>query len=374
MVPLHRGSLVSSVRLSGLSLLKRSLKRTVVTSTVDWKPIKSTRTPNEEESKGKGHGKKIVLGLMFAMPIISFYLGTWQVRRLEWKTKLIAKCESRLAYDPTPLPKRFAPEMCENWEYRRVTLKGTFLHEEEMFVGPRVRNGVKGYILFTPFIRKDTGEKLLIERGWVSEDKAVPTSRSLQHLSLPRGDNVELMCLVRAPHPRGTFQWEKSDKNSRLWQVADIYEMAESSGCPPIHLQAIYDMKDHYWPESNKEIEHDSQASNSTSSRWNFWPQNTAANVNSTDEKSLRFTSEEPDLKDGLEFNEWQFRNAGVPIGKVPKIDLKNNHLQYLVTWYGLSLLSSVFLFVALRKYRKGSGVSQAQVKKDKLRHAKKFM
>lgn len=141
-----------------------------------------------------------------------------------------------------------------------------------------------------------------------------------------------------------------------------------------IHLQAIYDMKDHYWPESNKEIEHDSQASNSTSSRWNFWPQNTAANVNSTDEKSLRFTSEEPDLKDGLEFNEWQFRNAGVPIGKVPKIDLKNNHLQYLVTWYGLSLLSSVFLFVALRKYRKGSGVSQAQVKKDKLRHAKKFM
>lgn len=363
-----------SLKLKSFSIGGKGFNRTAVTSTVDWKPIKSTKTPHEGESSNKGYGKKIALGLMFAMPIISFYLGTWQLRRLEWKTKLIAKCESRLAYNPIPLPKHFTPDMCENWEYRRVILKGTFLHDEEMFVGPRVKSGIKGYLLFTPFIRKDTGEKLLIERGWVSEDKAVPTSRTLQHLSLPKGDNVEVVCLVRVPHERGTFQWEKEDKNSRLWQVPDIFEMCENSGCPPIHLQAVYDLRDHYWPETNIKDGKFSNHSDTSTSGWKFWKKNTNESQATKTVESSILKQTTSSTGDDLEFNEWQFRNAGVPVGKAPKIDLKNNHLQYLVTWYGLSFLSSIFLIIALKKSKKGTAVSQAQVKKDKLRHAQKFM
>jgi surfeit locus 1 family protein len=33
---------------------------------------------------------------------LSFILGTWQVQRLDWKTKLIAKFEDRLVKPPLP--------------------------------------------------------------------------------------------------------------------------------------------------------------------------------------------------------------------------------------------------------------------------------
>lgn len=373
---LLRGSLsISKTHVSHLSLVRLGLKRTVKTSTVDWKPIKTNKTPDEEEGRKGRFGKGIVLGLMVAMPIISFYLGTWQVRRLEWKTNLIAKCENRLTYDPIPLPKKFTPDMCQNWEYRRVILKGRFLHDEEMFVGPRVRNGQKGYLLFTPFIRKDTGEKVLIERGWVSEEKVSPQSRTLQHLSLPHGDNVEVVCLVRVPHERGSFQWEKADKNSRLWQVPDIFEMTAISNCAPVHFQALYDLTDHSWKQDENHTNAIAQHHSSHSS-WKFWKAKKDKNGSKLDAQQLELQREKQTsgAKGGVEFQEWQLVNAGVPIGKMAKIDLKNNHLQYIFTWYGLSFLSTIFLIVALRKYRRGGAVSQAQLKHDKLKHAKKYM
>lgn len=337
---------------------------TVKTSTVDWKPIKTKKTPNEGYQKKKSSwSKNIFLGLMIAMPVISFYLGTWQLRRLKWKTNLIASCEDRLTYEPVPLPKKFTPDMCEDWEYRRCTVTGHFLHDEELLIGPRVKNGVKGYILFTPFVRKDTGERILIERGWISEEKVVPASRNLKHLSLPQGD-ITITVLVRAAKDLTSMQWEKEDRESRLWQVLDLKDMTTVSNTSPVHYQALYDMKDHNWPQ-----ETDTKAEDKKSS-WNFFSnRQKQKKSNSENTAALQGGSNQEEV----EFSEYQFAKAGVPIGKVPKIDLRNSHLQYLVTWYGLAFLSSIFLVIALRRNR-GSAVSQAQLKQQKLKHAKRFM
>ncbi|CAI4062477.1 hypothetical protein SKDZ_07G3570 [Saccharomyces kudriavzevii ZP591] len=359
-----------------LSTSRYQQYRGIITSTIDWKPIKSAKSPNDDSKRKGSFGKKIVLGLMFAMPIISFYLGTWQMRRLKWKTKLIAACESRLTYEPILLPKTFTPDMCEDWEYRKVILSGHFLHNEEMFVGPRKKNGEKGYFLFTPFVRDDTGEKMLIERGWISEEKVAPDSRNLHHLSLPEGNHLKVVCLVRPPKKRGSLQWAKKDANSRLWQVPDIYDMAKSSGCTPIQFQALYDMKDH--PVGEQHVTKMTSPNQPTPSFWNFWRREPTVNENQT--QSIANSVLGPDVRRAsptdqtIEFNEWQFIKAGVPIGRKPTIDLKNNHLQYLVTWYGLSLLSTLFLVVALRKTKKGGVVSQDQLIKEKLKHTKKYM
>lgn len=306
----------------------------------------------------------IFLGLMIAMPVVAFYLGTWQLRRLKWKTNLIAACEDRLSRPAVPLPKNFDPEDAEHWEYRKITMTGEFLHDQELFVGPRVKNGIKGYLLFTPFVRKDTGEKFLIERGWVSEDKIVPTGRSLRHLSTPVGNNIEIECLVRVAKSKSSMQWDKVDQESRLWQIIDIPEMCAVSGATPIHLQAIYDLKDHNWPEPQLSSE-----STSDHPWWKFWKKSGPQSKDPVLDTQTNF-QKDPTM---AEFNEYQFIKSGVPIGKTPKIDLKNNHLQYLITWYGLSLLSSIFLVIALKRNR-GGAVSQAQLKSDKLRHAKKHM
>ncbi|EJS43624.1 shy1p [Saccharomyces arboricola H-6] len=364
----------ANAKLTYLSTLRYQQCKGIITSTIDWKPIKTGKSPNDDSKRKGSFGKKIVLGLMFAMPIISFYLGTWQMRRLKWKTKLIAACESKLTYEPMPLPKTFTPDMCEDWEYRKVILSGHFLHNEEMFVGPRKKNGEKGYFLFTPFIRDDTGEKLLIERGWVAEEKVAPESRNLHHLSLPQGDHLKVVCLVRPPKKRGTLQWAKKDPNSRLWQVPDIYDMAKTSGCTPIQFQALYDMKDHSVSEEN--VTNATSPNQSGSSFWKFWKSEP------TDTKNRTFTNKTPKPNPSkasptdqtIEFNEWQFIKAGVPIGRKPTIDLKNNHLQYLVTWYGLSFLSTIFLVVALKKTKRGGVVSQDQLIKEKLKHTRKYM
>ncbi|SCU80147.1 LADA_0B05314g1_1 [Lachancea dasiensis] len=336
-----------------------------VTSSVDWKPMKTSKTPNDK-AHSNSFTRMIFLGLMIAMPVVSFYLGSWQLRRLKWKTNLLATCEDRLTYPASPLPKSFPPDEAENWEYRKVRLEGEFQHDQELFVGPRVKNGIKGYLLFTPFVRKDTGERLLIERGWISDDNVVPTNRSLHHLSLPTG-NIEIECLVRVAKDKGTFQWDKEDSDSRLWQVIDISEMCAASRTVPLHLQALYDLKDHDWTHNASKL--NTKASPPpANSWWKFWRK--SESVGSTD---LTSSSIIPPISEDTEFNEWQLIKSGVPIGKVPKIDLKNNHLQYLVTWYGLSFLSTIFLIVALRRNR-GGAVSQAQLKRDKLKHAKKYM
>ena len=342
-------------------------KRTVKTSTLDWKPIKSTHNPNAEETKRRPIGKFIVLALMVAMPITTLYLGTWQLRRLEWKTKLIASCESRLVRPPIPLPKNFTEEMCEDWEYRRVTIRGKFLHDEELFVGPRARNGEKGYLMFTPFVREDTGEKILVERGWISETKVSPDTRTLHHLSLPT-KTIEITCLIRPPKKRGAFQWKQKDPESRLWQVSDIYDMAQSVGCRPVHYQMLYDLKDHRsWMGEDAPQSKDNGGEGISSKLWRLVGKESSQKVQPT-------ANAIPDSEEGLEFDEMQFVRAGVPIGKRPVVDFRNNHLQYLVTWYGLSFLSTIFLIVALRKYRKGNVLSQAQSIAERERRARRFM
>lgn len=366
----------------GAILRQLNFQRTTMTSTIDWKPIKSHNNPNDrngsnQNGKKSRVGKKIALGLMIAMPVISFYLGTWQLRRLDWKTKLIAECETKLTYSPINIPKNFTVDMCEDWEYRKIKVNGHFIYEEELFVGPRAKNGEKGYILFTPFVRSDTGEKILVERGWISEEHVSPENRSLHHLSIPDPNkDIELICLVRPPKKRGRFQWKKTDSNSRLWQVADIFDMAKSVGCKPINFQAIYDLCDHpEWRTNYQNNSRDGERKTNQEKRSFLWKLIPYHRSSENDNENVSDEANKFGINDkNTEFTEWQFMKAGVPIGKKPTVDLRNNHLQYLVTWYGLSFLSTIFLIVALRKYWwKGNVVSQLQLKQDKLKHAKRF-
>ena len=51
-----------------------------------------------------------------------------------------------------------------------------------------------------------------------------------------------------------------------------------------------------------------------------------------------------------LQFQEFEFVNEGVPIAAKPFIKFSNNHLQYLITWFGLSIGSTVLLLFNLQK------------------------
>jgi surfeit locus 1 family protein len=35
----------------------------------------------------------------------------------------------------------------------------------------------------------------------------------------------------------------------------------------------------------------------------------------------------------------WNREEKGIPIGRAPEVNLRNNHLQYIVTWYVSTLI-----------------------------------
>jgi surfeit locus 1 family protein len=283
------------------------------------------------------------------MPVISFMLGTWQLRRLKWKMNLLTTCEDRLTFDPIPLPKNIQPEDAEDWQYRKVIVKGKFDHSREVFVGPKVKHEMKGYTLYTPLVRSDGGDDVLIERGFVTDNNVIPGTRKLQHLSVPQHE-VEIECIIKQINPKAALTMDKLDTESRLWHVLDYNEMTEFTKCMPLHLAATIDLKDH--PIETKTVV-------DKKPWWKVWASN----------KSHSFTQLKevgPD-ESVQEFSEYQFMKAGVPVGRTPTIDMRNNHLQYLVTWYGLCFASSILLFIVLRK-------KPVDPLKDKIKHARRHM
>ena len=121
-------------------------------------------------------GGTIFLSALVALPAFAALLGlgTWQVQRLIWKTGLIEARETALAIAPAELPGRDA--IVERMAFRRVTVTGTFLHDQEFFLyAPRA--GRTGYKVLTP-LQQDPGVVVLVDRGWVPEDKRDPATRA----------------------------------------------------------------------------------------------------------------------------------------------------------------------------------------------------
>ncbi|KAK6459530.1 mitochondrial protein [Scheffersomyces xylosifermentans] len=347
-------------------------KRTVKTSTVDWKPIISTKgnlTTLEHQAK-MPYLRKFFLGLMIAMPLVSFILGCWQVKRLQWKTDLISRCENALAQPPIEeIPADLDPSVIGEFEYRRFKCKGHFDYSQEMFLGPRIRDGQLGYLVITPFVRASGGKPILIERGWIHKDKVVPETRKhgyLSHLAFPQGE-IEIEALFRVMPVKSVLQFDHED-GSRLFNVHDIPVMAKQSGSLPIYCQMIYDLSDHVeWrlPEDDT-----AKGGKKNSSSWkNFI---FASNKGKEEEDDAHFISHqrESEHDSTLEFQDFEFVKEGVPIAATPKLKFSNNHLQYLVTWFGLSICSAGLLIYIFLK--KGRFSSAEKVIAEKRRNMKK--
>ncbi|CAN3358044.1 cytochrome oxidase assembly protein Shy1p [Diutina catenulata] len=339
-------------RLRGSPRTVRTPVRSVKTSTVDWKPVRAVEgnlTTLEHQAKTPWL-RRFFLGLMIAMPVISFTLGCWQVRRLRWKADLIAKCENNLAAETIPeLPAQLDPDAIAEFEYRRFRCKGHFDYSQEMFLGPRMRDGHLGYLVVTPFVREAGGKPILVERGWISKEKVVPSTRDhgyLSHLALPQGE-IEIEALFRVMPERSNLQFEH-EPGSRLFNVHDVPAMSEQAGTLPIYAQMIYDMHDH--PEY--------QGPDATKEKPSLL--NKLLFKSSSDSEFMK----NHDDDETMVYQPFEFVQQGVPIAAMPKLKFSNNHLQYLITWFGLSIGSAGLLlwsFMKKGKYSSADKVIEAK-------------
>ncbi|KAI0468951.1 SURF1 family-domain-containing protein [Xylaria cf. heliscus] len=247
--------------------------------------------PPELVRIGRRHGPGLII--LALIPITALALGTWQVQRLGWKTELIARFEDRLVQPPLPLPPRVDPDAIHDFDFRRVVARGRFCHDCEMLVGPRMRDGEDGFMVVTPLEREpDVGGRgtttVLVNRGWVA--KRLRRQRDRVG-GLPTGE-VVVEGLLREPWKKNMFTPENRPDKGEFY-FPDVKQMAELTGS-----QAV-------WIEQTME----------------------------------------PDLMQTLEME-----SKGIPIGRPPEVNLRNNHAQYIFTWYGLAIATSIMFYMVVKK------------------------
>ncbi|KAL9114334.1 MAG: hypothetical protein Q9227_001756 [Pyrenula ochraceoflavens] len=190
-----------------------------------------------------GHkGNPILLTFMALIPITAFALGTWQVYRLDWKTKLIAKFEDRITKPPLPLPPRIDPSAIPDFDYRRITTTGVLLHSQEMLIGPRMHDGNDGFLVITPLQRssKSSNERatILVNRGWIAKDMKYQWDRDKK--ALPEGE-VRVEGLLREPFKKNLFTPENAPKKGK-WHFPDVAQMAEHVGSEAVWVEETMGM------------------------------------------------------------------------------------------------------------------------------------
>ncbi|KAM7357610.1 surfeit locus protein 1 [Cochliomyia hominivorax] len=229
----------------------------------------------------KNEEKVTPLGwFLMLIPVTTFGLGCWQVKRKVWKEQLINDLETLTKIPPVDLPEDLSN--LKNMEYRAVNVKGHFIHEKELLMGPRgfvrpdgaetvgglfsQRDTGNGYWVITPFKLAGRDDVVLINRGWIPRKSMKPETRMAGQIA----GEIEMTCVVRKGEQRPQFTPEHK---GGVFLYRDLDKMCALTGAQPVFLDANY-------------------------------------------ESSV----------------------PGGPIGGQTRITLRNDHLSYLITWYSLSL------------------------------------
>ncbi|XP_057265194.1 surfeit locus protein 1 isoform X1 [Pezoporus wallicus] len=255
-----------------------------------------------------GEDSLLKWGLLL-VPLSTFCLGTWQVQRRKWKLDLIAQLASRITSEPIPLT--LDPMELKELEYRPVKVRGHFDHSKELYILPRslvepereakaatrlMSHPENGANVITPFYCTDLGVTILVNRGFVPKKKLKPETRLKGQIE----DEIDLIGVVRLSETRKPFVPENNIEKNR-WHYRDLQAMAEVTGAEPIFLDADF----------TRTALH-------------------GAGIGLT-----------PIVLAGSTV-------PGGPIGGQTRVSLRNEHMQYIITWYGLCAATA---FLWYRKF-----------------------
>lgn len=116
--------------------------------------------------------------------LILISLGVWQLQRLEWKTELLANITHENTKNARTVSLSFKDISgpAESNFYKRGTVKGSFLLDREILLGPKSADGKFVNYVVTP-MQIDGGGYVLVQRGWVPENfEALQINGSLAQL------------------------------------------------------------------------------------------------------------------------------------------------------------------------------------------------
>ncbi len=166
-------------------------------------------------------------------------LGTWQVRRLEWKRRILAAIAAAEQAPPVPLPPRPAP-------FAKVELRGALRPDLAALYGAEVRDAPAGPVLggqlIEPLERPD-GPPVLVDLGWLPSDR-------LHDPALP-GGTVTVVGYARPADRPGLFS-ATDDPKARLFYTLDPPAIGAALGLQqvaPFTLVALGPTPPQGWPD-----------------------------------------------------------------------------------------------------------------------------
>ncbi|OAD60472.1 Surfeit locus protein 1 [Eufriesea mexicana] len=235
---------------------------------------------------------------VFGIPICAFVLGTWQIQRLKWKLDLLERLNSRINQEPIELPEDL--EDLESKEYYPIKVRGTFLHDKEFMAGYRSLI-VDGKPLDRPMfgLNKDA-------RGY--------------HIITPfKLADRDLTILVN----RGWVP--KMHKNPQTRQEGQIDGETEIVG-----ILRLNERRPSFVPKNRP-----------NRNMWYYRDVYQMSEKGGTSPIYLEAVVEDKSYK--------------YPVGGQTRVELRNEHFSYILTWYSLSLITSYLWY---RKFVKGIPVT----------------
>ncbi|MBA4221001.1 MAG: Surfeit locus 1 family protein [Methylobacterium sp.] len=180
-----------------------------------------------ERRRGDAARTVFVAGLCLTT-LVCAGLGVWQVQRRSWKLDLIARTEERLRAAPiaAPGPADWPAITARTDEYRRVALQGRYLDAPETLTMAVTERG-PGFWVLAPF-RADAGFTVLVNRGFVPDDKRAPDERSKA-----AAGETKLAGLLRLSEPGGGFL-RANDPAAGRWYSRDVAAIALARQLGPV--------------------------------------------------------------------------------------------------------------------------------------------
>ena len=96
--------------------------------------------------------------------VLFFSLGIWQIERGQAKTQIMSEFENKLTKDPFNLN-------AESKKWDRVSVSGKWENKKQLLIDNVIHQGIAGYKVLTPLRINETNKLILIDRGWIKQNK-----------------------------------------------------------------------------------------------------------------------------------------------------------------------------------------------------------
>lgn len=172
--------------------------------------------------------------VMLPIVLFSLSLGVWQMDRRAWKRDILDRIAANQAAAPLTLDELLKGDPLR-FEYGRVRVTGSFLHDKEFFLAARSLKNTVGKQVVTP-LRTDDGTIVLFDRGWIPSEKTERAKRAEGQLS----GKVDLVGIVRRSQIKRQFAPD-NDPAKNFWFHVDVPVMRRmADGRPDPVLDSFF--------------------------------------------------------------------------------------------------------------------------------------